>query len=41
MMTYLRSFKKKNGVTMVQASKMEPGGYYGYGFRHVLASLRT
>ena len=25
-MTYLKPFKNQNGVTTVQASKMEPGG---------------
>ena len=27
MTTYLRSFKNQNGVTMVQASRMEPDGH--------------
>ena len=35
------AFKNQNGVTMVQASRMEPGGHYGCGFRHVPTSLRT
>ena len=26
---------------MIQASKMEVGGYGGFGFRHILVSLRT
>ena len=29
------AFKNKNGVTVVQAFKMELGGHCGYGFRHV------
>ena len=41
MMTYLRSFKNQNGITVVQAFKMEPGGHGGCGFSHVLAPLRT
>ena len=28
-MTYLRKFKKQIRVTIVQASKMEPGGHCG------------
>ena len=40
-MTYLRAFKNQIGVTMVQASKREPGGHCGCGFRHIPISLRT
>ena len=40
-MTYLRWFKNKNGVTMFQASKMESGGHCGCGFRYVPSSLRN
>lgn len=36
-MTYSRSFKNQNGGTAVQASKTEPGGYCGCGFRHIPA----
>lgn len=35
------AFKNQNGVTMVQAFKMEPGGHCRCGFRHISASLRT
>ena len=30
------AFKNQNGVTVVQASKMEPGGHCECGFRQVL-----
>ena len=36
----LKKKTKQNGVTVVQASKMEPGSHCGCGFRHVPASLR-
>ena len=35
------AFKNQNGVTMVQAFKMEPGGHCRCGFRHIPESLRT
>ena len=41
LMTYLRSFKKQNEVTSIQATKMEPGGHCICCFRHVPASQRT
>lgn len=34
-------FKNQSGVTVVQSSKMEPGGHSGCGFRCVPESLRT
>lgn len=40
-MTYLRSLKNKNEVTMLQASKMELGGHCGCGFRYISESLKT
>lgn len=40
-MTYLRSLKNQNGVTRVQASKMELGGHCGCGLRHIPGSLKT
>ena len=36
-----KAFKNKNGVTMVQALKMELGGHHGYGLRHLPISLTT
>lgn len=41
LMTYLKSFKNKNVVSMVQASKLESSVHCGPGFRQVLASQRT
>ena len=34
-------FKNQNGVTVFQATRMEPGGHCGCGFRHIPASLGT
>ena len=36
-----KTFKNKNGVTVVQASILELGGHGGCGFRYIPASLRT
>ena len=35
------AFKNQNGVTMVPAFKMEPGGHCRYGFKHIPESPRT
>ena len=40
-MSFLRSFKNQNEVTVVQAFKMELGGHCGCVFRHIPVLLRT
>lgn len=37
----MNTFKNKNGITVVQASRMETDDHSDCGFRHIPAPLRT